>query len=266
LVYIYWNSVSGASHYKVYRADSATGAKTAITSWQTDIFFYDHDVTQDVTYYYFVKAATDSSGSNASDYSDYDKRFCKTISLPAPTGVDATDGTYTDKVKISWNSVSGATHYKVYRARSSGETKVALTGWQTNTSYDDTSADFCWFYSYWVKAATSSSGANASSYSTYNTGWRRLEAPQNVTASLGEVGKTVISWDSVESAVYYRVYRGLSTGSKIPITDWFQTGSYQYNDYTGEVIKMYWYWVKAAYNTSGLMESDWSDPVLGYRK
>jgi len=186
--------------------------------------------------------------------------------VSAPTGVDATDGTYTDKVKITWNSVSGATHYKVYRARASNDTKVALTGWQTSTSYDDTSADFCWFYSYWVKAATNSSGANASDYSDYNTGWRRLEAPQNVTASSGEVDKTVISWDPVERAVYYRVYRGLSTGSKIPISDWFQTTTYQYNDYTGEVNKIYWYWVKAAYNTSGLMESDWSDPVLGYRK
>jgi len=186
--------------------------------------------------------------------------------VSAPTGVLATDGTYTDKVRITWYSVTGATHYKVYRARSSSETKVALTGWQTNTSYEDTSADFCWFYCYWVKAATSSSGANASDYSDYNTGWRRLEAPQNVTASWGEVGKTVISWDPVERAVYYRVYRGLTTGSKIPITDWFQTGSYQYNDYTGEVNKIYYYWVKAAYNTSGLMESDWSDGVFGYRK
>ena len=196
----------------------------------------------------------------------YDYIAVTVAGTPPPTGVSATDGTYTDKIRITWNNVTGATHYKVYRARASNDTKVALTGWQTNTSYDDTSADFCWFYSYWVKAATSNSGANASGYSTYNTGWRRLEAPQNVTASWGEVGKTVISWDPVERAVYYRVYRGLSTGSKIPITDWFQTGSYQYNDYTGEVNKIYYYWVKAAYNTSGLMESDWSDFVFGYRK
>jgi len=223
-------------------------------------------MTPGTIYYYFVKAAISSSGGRASDYSTYNKGNAKGGDVDPPTGVDASDGDYTDKVRISWNSVSGATHYKVYRARSSGETKVALSGWQTSTSYDDTSADFCWFYSYWVKAATSSSGDNASGYSSYNTGWRRLEKPQNVTASIGEVGKTVISWDPVERAVYYRVYRSLSLASKIPITDWFQTTTYKYNDYTGEVNKYYWYWVKAAYNTTGLMESDWSDPVMGYRK
>ena len=78
-VKITWDSVTGATHYQVYRATSATGTKTAITSWQTSTTYYDYSVTPGTIYYYFFKAATDSNGSNASDYSDYDDGFCTTI-------------------------------------------------------------------------------------------------------------------------------------------------------------------------------------------
>ena len=184
--------------------------------------------------------------------------------LLAPTGVDATDGDYTDKVRITWESDSCASYHRVYRANSSGGTPTALSSWQTSTTFYDTSADFCWVYSYWVKSATSSSGANASPYSSRTTGWRRLEAPQNVEASFNLVGKTVISWDPVDSAVYYKVYRGLSTGSPVAITGYFTTTSYEYTvDREPGDNNCYWYWVRAAYNTSGTMDSSLSAFVNG---
>ncbi len=33
----------------------------------------------------------------------------------APTGVAASDGTYTDKVTVAWNASTGATYYQVFR-------------------------------------------------------------------------------------------------------------------------------------------------------
>jgi len=38
---------------------------------------------------------------------------------PVPTNVQASDGTYVDKVRVSWAASPGATLYKVYRAKSS---------------------------------------------------------------------------------------------------------------------------------------------------
>ncbi len=92
-------------------------------------------------------------------------------SPPPPTGVDASDGQYNYMVRITWNSVSGASHYRVYRSGSSGGTKTPISSWQTNTSFDDSSVDTSTYY-YWVKAATSSSGDNASPYSDYDEGYR----------------------------------------------------------------------------------------------
>ena len=166
-VRITWNSVSGASYYRVYRATSSGGSKTALGSWQSSTLYDDTSANPGTTYYYFVKAATSSSGSNASDYSTYDPGWRK---LSPPTGVSATDGTYTDKVRILWNSVSGASYYHVYRATSSGGSKTPIGSWQSSTSYDDTSATPGKTYYYFVKAAINSSGYRESDYSSYNQG------------------------------------------------------------------------------------------------
>jgi fibronectin type 3 domain-containing protein len=176
-VQITWNTVSGASHYRVYRSLLPLATKTAISGWQTGTSYDDTTVTPGTTYYYWVKAAASSSGSNASGYSEYDSGFARFVILPLspPAGVSASDGSFKDKVQITWNAVSGASHYQVYRALySSGLGISAISGWQIGTSYDDKSVNLSIVYYYWVKAAASSSGSNASGYSEYDSGFARF--------------------------------------------------------------------------------------------
>jgi hypothetical protein len=87
---------------------------------------------------------------------------------PAPTNVQATDGTYTDKVRITWSASSGAISYEVYRATSSGGTKSQI-GTPSGISYDDTSASIGTTYYYWVKAKNS---YGTSEFSSHDTGYR----------------------------------------------------------------------------------------------
>ena len=101
------------------------------------------------------------------------------IELPPPDSVFATSGTYTDRVKITWSEVAGASYYGIYRSTSSDTRSAVILGsWQTTTSYDDTSARPGVMYYYWVKAATSSSGANASAYSASEAGYRTASPAQ----------------------------------------------------------------------------------------
>ena len=86
----------------------------------------------------------------------------------APTGVSASDGTYTDKVYVSWSASSGATSYTVYRSTSSSGTKSSLVS-TASTSWNDTTATAGTTYYYWVKASNS---AGTSGYSSYDTGYR----------------------------------------------------------------------------------------------
>ena len=175
-VQITWDTVSGASHYQVYRANNLLATKTAISGWQTSTSYNDTSVAPWTTYYYWVKAATSSSGDNATGFSSSDTGFCTGVvpTLPhflsPPTGVSASD-TLVNKVQITWDTVSGASHYQVYRANNLLATKTAISGWQTSTSYNDTSVAPWTTYYYWVKAATSSSGDNATGFSSSDTGY-----------------------------------------------------------------------------------------------
>lgn len=173
-VEITWDSVNGATHYQVYRANSLTETKIVISGWQTETSYYDNSITCGEDYYYWIKAATSSSGDNASDFSSPDTGYCTGFvpSLPIypPTSVSASD-TLVNKVQITWDFVTGASHYRVYRANNLLATKIAISEWQTDTSYDDTSVAPWTTYWYWVKAATSSSGDNATGFSSPDTGY-----------------------------------------------------------------------------------------------
>ena len=256
-VVVSWNASTGATHYHVYRSESSTGTKTSLGSWQTGRTYNDTTATPGTTYYYWVTAATSSSGANASDYSSSDSGW---RALSAPTGVAATDGTDTAKVVVSWNASTGASYYRVYRSTSSSGTKTALGSWQTGRTYNDTSATPGTTYYYWVKAATSSSGANASDYSSSDSGWRKLSAPTNVVGNWN-TDKIVITWTASAGASYYRVYRAeSSTGTKTALGSWVSGTSF--NNTTVETGKTYYYWVTAATSSSGANESGYSTLVI----
>jgi len=129
--------------------------------------------------------------------------------LPAPTGMTASDGTYSDRVALVCNSVSGATHYRFYRSTSSGGTKSYL-GATSSNYYNDTTATPRRTYYYWVK---SSNSYGDSGYSSYNTGYRALSAPTGVSAGDGSyTDKVRVTWSSVSGATSYKVYRATSSG------------------------------------------------------
>ena len=75
-VYIYWNSVSGAIHYQVYRAISLIGTRFPISGWNPQNYYLDDTAMAETTYWYWVKAATSSSGDNASEFSSPDTGSC----------------------------------------------------------------------------------------------------------------------------------------------------------------------------------------------
>jgi GH35 family endo-1,4-beta-xylanase len=177
---------------------------------------------------------------------------------PAPTGVSATDGTYTTKVLVRWNAAPGATSYKVYRAISATGTK-SLLGTPTATSFNDTTATPGRTYYYWVKACN---GANCSSNSVYNTGWLKISPPTGVSATDGTyTTKVLVRWSAAPGATSYKVYRAISaTGTKSLLGT--PTGT-SFNDTTATPGRTYYYWVVAYRGTrySGYSVSD-----IGWRK
>jgi len=107
-----------------------------------------------------------------------------------PTGLSASDGTYADRVRITWNlhcnGPSYTSFYQVYRSDSASGAKSAVSSWQIATTFYDTTAVQGTVYTYWVRAATSDQGEYATDYSESDTGsFSGGQPPQQICAITG---------------------------------------------------------------------------------
>lgn len=71
--------------------------------------------------------------------------------LSPPTGVNATDGAYPDRVQVTWNGVAGAGIYRVHRCSIISDECTPIS-YQTGTSFDDTDGKNSTRYNYRVMA------------------------------------------------------------------------------------------------------------------
>lgn len=104
--------------------------------------------------------------------------FTTTLAPGAPTGVSASDGTFSDRVRVTWGSVTGATSFTIHRSQdnnSAGSTLVATVASPTLT-WDDTTVNPGETYYYWVRAVNSS---GTSPFSAVNSGFRIASAASN---------------------------------------------------------------------------------------
>jgi beta-glucanase (GH16 family) len=82
----------------------------------------------------------------------------------APTGVSATNGATTTDIVVSWNAVSGANSYQVWRNTSASTTSATdINPDETGTSFDDVGVTVGTTYFYWV---VTSDGSGNSAFST----------------------------------------------------------------------------------------------------
>lgn len=254
-VQLTWISVSGATSYKVYRADSESGLKSQLGTVTTNSFS-DSSVIQGATYWYWVTAC---NSSGCSDYSLGDSGYSQ-IPIPVPpTGLQASDGAFDDKIQLNWNTSSNATSYQIYKSNSESGTRSLIANVNTN-SYNDLEFAAGTTYWYWVKACNAT---GCSEYSTGDSGYARIPIPSiptGVTASDGSYSdRIMITWDLISDSTVYQVFRAESeTGNKV------QIGTPVSNSYSDiNVISgiTYWYWIKAC-NSSGC--SDFSNSDSGY--
>lgn len=195
-----WNAISGAAKYRVYRSTSKDGTYTLMKT--TNVTNYvNTSAVVGTKYYYKVRAIT--SGGSAGLYSDPVSRVC----CCARPEITVSNDSATGKVVVSWKSVSGAASYKVCRSDSKDGKYEALKT-VTGTSYTNTTAEAGKKYYYKVVAVASNSEAN-SAYSTYKARTCDLAAPV-VSIALTSSGKPALTWDAIDGAVSYKVYRSTS--------------------------------------------------------
>ncbi len=242
-----WSKVDRATSYRIFRADTATGAKTLLKAVTTTSYT---DTTAEIgkTYYYFVKAYNSSTGA-LSEYSAYETIKLVAIAVPEITDISDVDGA----VKLTWSKVDKATSYRIFRADTATGAKTLLKA-VTTTSYTDTTAEIGKTYYYFVKAYNSSTGA-LSEYSAYEMIELEAIAVPEITDISDVDGAVKLTWSKVDRATSYRIFRAdTATGSKTLLKAVTTTS---YTDTTAEIGKTYYYFVKA-YNSSAGALSEYS--------
>ncbi len=170
----------------------------------------------------------------------------------APTGVSASDGTYPDKIRVTWNISPDATSYEIWRGIEPLLFNAGQIALLPNPPFDDYGVIPATTYYYWVKASNSSCSSDPSSSDSGYTSCSVPSPPTNVSASDGTICDQVyITWNPSSGADEYRVYRS----GFIPVSNW-QSGT-SYTDIPGD-CSTHTYWVKAqnSCGESGLGSSD----------
>ena len=199
-----WNAVSGAAKYEVYRARSKDGDYIKYSTVTGTSYTNTSYIENGNTYYYKVRALK-SDGTAGAWSSIVAVTYKQTLSAPAVTGGNDAQGRPT----LTWNAVTGAAKYEVYRARSKDGDYIkysTVTGTSyTNTSYIENGNT----YYYKVRALKSDGTAGAWSSVVSVTYKQTLPAP-TVTGGNDAQGRPTLTWKAVSGAAKYEVYRARS--------------------------------------------------------
>ncbi|MBN2081828.1 hypothetical protein JW859_06420 [bacterium] len=258
-VRIAWSHpVSGSTpaEYYIYRDSLYIGQAD-----YPQTYFDDQTAVAGTVYTY--KARSRKAGLTDSGDSNSDTGYRATVPEPLspPANLAASDGTYTDKVRVSWSHPgSGSTpeEYYIYR---DGAYLGAVD--YPATTYDDFSAATAVTYAY--QARSRKPGLTDSGLSSSDTGYRAavpdpLNPPAGLAATDGSYpDKVRVSWSHPSSGAtpeQYRIYRNGSYYGSVgyPAT---------YFDDTS-VVSGTSYSYKATSSKSGWSESGYSNADSGY--
>jgi titin len=189
-----WDAVPNAAYYSVW-VKVGTASWTRLTTNNITDTAYTVTNPPSGSVKYAVKA---HNGTYVSGTAPKEVNIPVVISAPVIAAEFQGDRT----VSITWNSVSNATGYTIYRR------ETGTTGWNqvntatlTATSFTDTNVPFGdWDYCVVASNDTvSSADSNVAPVSV------TLDAPSTIQASLGSSGVTV-TWTAVAQATHYSVW------------------------------------------------------------
>jgi fibronectin type 3 domain-containing protein len=254
-VKISWSSVNGAEKYVVYRCDTVDGTYAEIGT-TSNTYFSDIEASSGTVYYYSAKAWSSSDGY--SGFSNNDSGSAGTLNnLSAPV-INVVSGT--SSITVSWNSITGAEKYYIYRLAPT-DYDYTMLDTTIGVSYTDSSASQGINYNYKVRAW---SGSGFSDPSSVGSGIisPAISTPSSVSATQTDKTKITVSWAAVSYATSYTLRRSDSfAGTYSVVATGITTVSYD-DSLSGLEHGLNYYYTVQAVGSSG--SSAESSPISGF--
>ena len=249
-----WEKVDGASGYYVYR--KADGEKyfkqIAEVNGNKTFSSTDLSATTGVKYQYTVRAYRNRDGKPYAGSYD-SKGVTATACTKSPT-IKSGVSTVSDKLKLTWSKVNGATGYNVYRKLENDKSYKLLKtiNGNGNVEFTDSGLKCGVKYYYRVNGFRTVDSKNYEGLGSKN--YLGLTTPaQPALKSAKSLGYNTISieWTKVEGATGYDIYRKTTgTYSKIGTVD--KQSTVTFKDEKAVTGVRYQYTVRAFYNKNGI--------------
>ena len=231
-----WAAVDGAAKYEVWRATGKNGTYYKMYTLQ-GTGYSNTTAVAGRTYYYKVRAV-DAEGT-AGPFSTVKSITCD---LAQPV-ISIFTKTASGKPSLSWAAVAGADKYEVYRATTKTGTYYKMYT-LTGTSYTNTTAVAGKTYYYKVKAIDTDSSYANSAFSAVKYITCDLAQPTGVSITLSSSGLPKITWNAVDGAEKYEIWRS-TTGEAGSFSKMYTQTSTTYTNTTAKAGVTYYYKVRA---------------------
>ncbi len=233
-VTVKWESNDKATSYSIYRRTATTKSVLYATADADDTSFIDKKVKSGDKYKYYVKANIGKEQSEC--YSDSDQNIIF-LTTPKVKAASKTNG-----VTVTWNKVSGAKGYYVYRkVPGSGWKKIYTVKSGKTVSYTDKSVKNRNKYEYTVRAVN---GSFSSYYQKPGPQVFYITTPKLKSVSSSRSG-CKITYSTVSGCDGYYIYRRTTNCSWSHIGTVKGSKKSSYTDKKAKKGKTYIYTVRA---------------------
>ena len=203
---ISWTQAPEADGYTIYKKNPETGKFVVLKSIADNtVVSYTNIVTCGATYSYRV-ASYKLEGTKKVYLAE--SKIVKKTAIPSTPVLQSVNMAAYNKLRITWNKVSGCEGYVIYRSESENGTYSVLKSvtQATATNYVNIVKDSTVYY-YKVRAFVTVNGKKVyGDYSDILSGNVITGPPQNFTIKQATNGKITFTWNKVEDADGYVIY------------------------------------------------------------
>lgn len=211
---IQWNAVEGADGYRVYIKSGTKWTKLKTITNASTLSYTNKNLSMGTTYSYTVRAFKLVDGTR--NWGLYDKtgKSATTI-IPAPKLVSAT-ALNTKSITVKWESVTGATGYRIYRKQANSSwTRIKTITGSNITSYTDSTLETGQRYYYTVRAYKKVDNKNVlgkyDKTGLYAT--TTITTPALVSIKSTKSDRATLTWKAVSGVSGYKIYRKVEGGN-----------------------------------------------------